>query len=57
MLRKRLEGLSSENHSVMNVLTSSKHRWKMQATTIILFPQEFQVNWVGKRLLYPDLKS
>ena len=57
LLLKRLESLASEHHSVINVLTGSKHRWKEQGTTIILFPHEFQVNWVGKSLIYSDLKS
>ena len=57
LLLKRLEGLASEHHSVIKVLTGSKHRWKEQATTIILFPHEFHVNWIGKRLLYSDHKS
>ena len=52
LLLKRLEGLASEDHSVINVLTGSKHRWKEQRTTIIFFSHEFQVNWVEKRLLY-----
>ena len=54
LLLKRLEGLASENHSVIYVLTGSKYRWKYQGTTIILFSDEFQVNWVEKRLLYSD---
>ena len=29
----------------------------MQGITIILFSHEFQVNWVGKSLIYSDLKS
>ena len=49
LLPKRLEGLASEHHSVINVLTGSKHRWKMQGTTIILFSYEFHVKSVGKR--------
>ena len=57
MLLKRLESLVSEHHSVINVLTGSKHRWKYQDTTIILFSSEFQVNWVAKSLLYSDHKS
>ena len=57
MLLKRLESLASEHHSVINVLTGSKHRWKKQGTTIILFSHELQVNWVGKSLIYSDLKS
>ena len=44
LLLKLLEGLSSEHHSVINVLTGSKHRWKMQGITIIVFSHEFQVN-------------
>ena len=54
---KRLEGLASEHHSVINVLMGSKHLWKKQGTTIILVSHEFQVNSVGKRLLYCDHKS
>ena len=38
---ERLEGLASKHHSVINVLTGSKHRWKKQGTTIILFSHEF----------------
>ena len=57
LLLKRLEGLSSEHHSVLNVLTGSKLHWKMQGATIILFSHEFQVNWIEKRLLYSDHKS
>ena len=56
-LLKRLEDLASKHHSVINVLTGSKHRWKLQGTTIIVFSHEFQVNWVGKSLIYSDLKS
>ena len=57
LLLKRLEGLASEHRSVINVLTGSKYRWKEQGTTINLFSHEFQVNWVGERLLYSDHKS
>ena len=54
---ERLEGLASEHHSVINLLTGSKHRWKYQGTTITLFSHEFEVNWVAKTLLYSDHKS
>ena len=57
LLIKRLKGLAWENHSVTNVPTGSKHRLKTQGITIILFPYEFQVNWVRKRQLSSDLKS
>ena len=57
LLLKRLEGLASEHHSVINVLSGSKHRWRQQGTTIILFPNELVVDSVRKRLLYPDHKS
>ena len=57
LLLKRLEGLASENRSVINVLTGSKYRWKKQGATIILFSHESQVNRVGKSLIYSDLKS
>ena len=43
LLLKHLEGLASEHHSVINVLTGSKHRWKEQGITIIDFSHEFQV--------------
>ena len=61
-LRKRwllegLEVLSSEHHSVMSVLTGSKHCWNGDNTTINSFFPEFEVMWVGKSLLEPDLKS
>ena len=39
------------------MLRGSKHRWKWQGTTIILFPHEFQVNWLEKRVPYCDHKS
>ena len=57
LLLKRLEGLASEHHSVIKVLTGPKHRWKKQRSSIILFPHEFQVNWVEERLFYSDHKS
>ena len=57
LLLERLEGPPPEHHSVINLLTGSKRRWKMQGRTIILFSHEFQVNGVGKSLLYSDLKS
>ena len=57
LLLKRLEGLPSEHHSVINLLTGFKHRWKMQRITNIVFSNEFSVNGVSKSLLYSDLKS
>ena len=36
-LLKRLKGLSSAHHSVMNVLTGSKHCWSQHGTTVFLF--------------------
>ena len=48
-LVKRLERLASEHHSVINVLTGSKHRRKYQGITIFLFSHEFQLNWVEKK--------
>ena len=36
-LLKRLKGLSSAHHSVINVLTGSKHCWSLHGTTIFLF--------------------
>ena len=57
MLLKRLKGLASENHSIMNVLTGSKHCWNELGTTINLFCHELEVNWAGQSLLKSDLKS
>ena len=56
-LLKRLKGLDSEHHSVINVLTSSKHCGNWDGITINPFLHEFEVNWVGKSLLESDLKS
>ena len=56
-LLKRLKGLASAHHSVINVLTGSKHCWSHQGTTIFLFFHEFEINWVGKCLPWADLKS
>ena len=39
LLLKPLESLAAEHHSVINVLTGSKHRWKLQGNTIILSSQ------------------
>ena len=36
-LLKRLKGLSSAHHLVINVLTGSKHWWSQHGTTIFLF--------------------
>ena len=47
-LLKRLKGLASEHHSLMNVLTSSKHCGNQRGTTITLFSRQFEVNSVGK---------
>ena len=47
-LLKRLKGLASAHHSVINVLTGSKHCWNQHGTTILIFFHEFEVNWVGK---------
>ena len=56
-LLKRLKGLASEHHSLMNVLTGSKHCWNQHGTTIIFFCRQFKVNWVGKSHLQSDMKS
>ena len=56
-LLKRLKGLASEHHSLMNVLTGSKHCWNHHVTTISLFSRQFVVNWVGKSHLQTDMKS
>ena len=56
-LLKRLKGLASEHHSLMNVLTASKHCWNKHGTPITLFCRQFEVNWVGKSHLQSDMKS
>ena len=56
-LLKRLKGLASGHHSLMNVLTGSKHCWNQHGTTITLFYLQFEVNWVRKSHLQPDMKS
>ena len=56
-LLKRLKGLPSEHHSLMNVLTGSKHCWIQHGTTITLFSRQFEVYWVGKSHLTSDMKS
>ena len=54
---KDLKGLASEHHSLMTVLTGSKHCWNQHGTTITLFCRQFGVNWVIKTYLQSDLKS
>ena len=49
-LLKRLKGVVSEEHSLINVLTSSKHCWSQHGTTIFLFFHEFVINWVANCL-------
>ena len=49
-LLKRLKGLASAHHSVMNVLTGLKHCWSYHRTTIFLFFHEFEINWAWKSL-------
>ena len=56
-LLKRLKGLASEHHSLMNVLTGSKHCWNLHGTTITLFSCQLEVNWVAKSHLQSDMKS
>ena len=49
-LLKRLKGLASAHHLLINVLTGSKHCWSQHGTTIFLFFHEVEINWVGKSL-------
>ena len=56
-LLKRLKALASAHHSVINVLTGSKHYWSPHGTTIFLFFRKFEINWVGKSLSESHLKS
>ena len=54
---KRLKGLASKHHSLMNVLTRSKHCWNQHGTTITLFSRPFEENWAVKSHLQSDMKS
>ena len=56
-LLKRLKGLASAHHSVINALTGSKHCWSKHGTTIFIFFREFEINWVWKSLAESHLKS
>ena len=56
-LLKWLKGLSSAHHSVINVLTVSKHCWSKHGITTFLIFHEFEINWVGKSLPWSHLKS
>ena len=47
---KCLKSLTSEQLSVINLLTSSKHCLNLHGTTIILFLNESGINWAGKSL-------
>ena len=49
-LLKRLKGLAWALHSVINLLTGSKHCWRKNGTTIFLFFHELEINWVAKCL-------
>ena len=48
-LLKRLKGLASAHHSVIDVLTGSKHCQIQHGTFIFLFFHELEINWVGKK--------
>ena len=50
LLLKRLKGLASKDHAVINVLTGSKHCSNQDGTTIILFFHAFGIYRVGKSL-------
>ena len=56
-LLKRLNDLASEHHSLMKVLTGSKHCWNQHGTTNTLFSCQFEVDWVAKSYLQSDMKS
>ena len=49
-LLKRLKGLDSEHHSLINVLMGSKHCRSQHGTTTFLFFHELEINWVGNSL-------
>ena len=44
------KSLTSEQLSVINLLTGSKHCLNLHGTTIILFFHESGINWAGKSL-------
>ena len=56
-LLKHLKGLASADHSVISVLTGSKHCWNQHGSTIFLFFHEFEINWVVKFWPQSHLKS
>ena len=56
-LLKRLKGLTSAHHSVINMLMGSKHCWSQHGITILLFRHDFEINWLGKSLPQSYLKS
>ena len=56
-LLKCLKGLASEHHSLMNVLTGSKHCWYQHGATITIFSRQFEVNWVEKSHRQSYMKS
>ena len=49
-LLKCLKSLTSEQLSVINLLTASKHCLNLHGTTNILFFHESGINWAGKSL-------
>ena len=49
-LLKCLKSFTSEQLSVIKLLTGSKHFLNLQGTTIILFFHESGINWAGKSL-------
>ena len=56
-LLKRLKGLASAHHSVINMLMGSKHCWSQHGNPIFLFFHNFEINWIGKSPPQSLLKS
>ena len=46
-----------ENHLTSNMVHLPKHCWNLHHSTFIIFTEQCQVNWVGKRLSYWHAKS
>ena len=51
-LLKCLKSLTSEQLSVINLSTGTKHCLNLHGTTIILFFHESGINWAGKKSAY-----
>ena len=55
--QKCLKSPVTENRSTRNMVNVPKHNWNLHCSTLIIFIDHYQVNWVGKRLSYWYAKS